>query len=1594
MRQNANLLDKLFGRTHSESSTPARSAGNRKRRRRRQAKRHNEQVSPHDAGIERLEPRLYMSADGLGDVPALGDGIDVVVDRADVRGTDRLTLRRNAGNLEVVDRRGGILVSENLEGIRSLTIDGRDNRRDRLTIDFAFGGVFSVPAGIEFDAGTGRSKDRVRIIGDPAGGDLCIEENVIATGGGTITLENVEELRIRSDEAGDALAIMGAPDFSKIDVRDDGGDDHYDVAMTDGRVKIRDRGGDDTYRLTPTGGRLRLTDQRQGIDTIDFSDAPDGVAVRLSGGKQDLGIGDAEVKLGGAFDVVVGTPFDDVIIGSGKGNLLLGQAGEDVLDGRGGNDILIGGRDRDVLLAGGGEDIVIGGTTAFDDDAGDLATLLEKWSVRGRFDDRVDHVRFPEDAGDEVYLVAGTTVINDGADDVLDGGRSRDYAPLGEGNSGPQGSEGDDLLGVDRAGGPFLSPFDPGQFSRSIIIDNPFLSFNGGDQSVYEGEQVDEDTGALTTERVVTDVTSTFREIFGITTRGVRDSEFDNGVLVEETIDFFAQDDGGNVWYFGEEVTNFEYDDDGDLVGTNDEGAWIAGENGALPGIIMPASPIIGDNYYQEFAPLDDAIDQAINFALDGEVDVPAGSFDDVLVVREFTEIEPDALENKNYAAGVGLVLVEEDLDDEGEPEFELELVSFERMTVPDLADFDAASFDDPLTIDNLYFPVVPGAHRAYEGEVVDEDTGEVETEGFVLEVLTSSRTIFGVETRGIRDRAFEGDLLVEETIDYYAQDDGGNVWYFGEDVTNFEYDDDGNLIGTDNDGAWLPGENGALPGILMPAAFNLGDVYYQEYAPNDEAIDVGENFAEGVDVDGALGTYEDVRVVRESTAIEPGVFGNKYYAPGIGLVLEEEGLDDMGNAELTIDLVAASERVPLKDAKLNIEHNGTDLDTGFQGFVDGDDWQRLEVTGPGNNLLLTFEGRDDLADLGLTELFFETVEPENAEVPIDEMLDKLGAGHYTIEGPIVEDGEITGSTFGTAYLTHEIPEGPDLLTPAEDAEIDPTEPLVVSWAPVDETIEGEPASIIAYQLIVENENQPYVHMIGKLGISAYLDPSVVSVTIPAGVLEADAEYEWEVLAIEASGNQTLSSSAFSTGDPGEPLPSPDEDDPPNLKATRIIIEHNGTDLDTGFQGFVDSEGWQRLDVTDPDGDIVLTFEAHGELGDLGLTELFFETVEPENSEVSIEQMLEKLPAGNYTIVGPSMQNGEPGGPTSGTAWLTHAIPAPAELVSPEEDEGVITDDLEVSWEPVTETIDGDPVNIIAYQLIIEKNEEPHPNMIGKFGMSMYVGPDVTSVMVPAEFLEPGTAYEWEVLAIEQSGNQTLASSAFYTLGAPVGAEPPDFGEAGFSDPLTVDNEWMPLVVGTEMTYEGEAEDEETGETETERVVTEVLSGFETLFGVMVRGVRSLEFVDDVLVEDTIDYFAQDDDDNVWYFGEDVTNFEYDDDGVLVDTNDDGAWRAGENGALPGIIMPGAPVIGDRYFQEFAPNDGAIDEAINLALDAEISIELGDFADVLVIREFTRLEPDARENKNYAPGIGFILVQEDLDEEGESGFELELVSIV
>lgn len=196
-------------------------------------------------------------------------------------------------------------------------------------------------------------------------------------------------------------------------------------------------------------------------------------------------------------------------------------------------------------------------------------------------------------------------------------------------------------------------------------IDNPYIPLIPGTRFIYEGSAEDV---AL---RVETTVTTETRTVMGVTCVVVRDLAYEDGELVEETYDWYAQDVKGNVWYFGEASQTIE---DGEVVDTH--GSWEAGVDGAQPGIIMPADPVVGQPYAQEVAP-GIAEDMAEVARLGESIIVPYGSFKGVLVIKEWNPLDPGVTEEKFYAPGVGLIL---EMAIEGEDE-RVELIDVEMTT-------------------------------------------------------------------------------------------------------------------------------------------------------------------------------------------------------------------------------------------------------------------------------------------------------------------------------------------------------------------------------------------------------------------------------------------------------------------------------------------------------------------------------------------------------------------------------------------------------------------------------------------------------------------------------------------------------------------------------------------------------------------------------------------------------------------------------------------------------------------------------------------------------------------------------------------------
>lgn len=191
---------------------------------------------------------------------------------------------------------------------------------------------------------------------------------------------------------------------------------------------------------------------------------------------------------------------------------------------------------------------------------------------------------------------------------------------------------------------PYNVTIDPADFEDTNITGNDFFPIVPGSTLIYEGD----DEGAVI--RVEEEYTTDTKVIMGVTCVVVNAREYEDGVLVEDTFDWYAQDKDGNMWYFGEASQDIE---DGEVVST--AGSWEAGVDGALPGIIMLANPIEGLWYRQEFYE-EEAEDVALVLSLDASVTVPFGTFTNCLQTAEWSLIEPGTLEHKFYAPGVGLL--------------------------------------------------------------------------------------------------------------------------------------------------------------------------------------------------------------------------------------------------------------------------------------------------------------------------------------------------------------------------------------------------------------------------------------------------------------------------------------------------------------------------------------------------------------------------------------------------------------------------------------------------------------------------------------------------------------------------------------------------------------------------------------------------------------------------------------------------------------------------------------------------------------------------------------------------------------------------
>lgn len=192
-----------------------------------------------------------------------------------------------------------------------------------------------------------------------------------------------------------------------------------------------------------------------------------------------------------------------------------------------------------------------------------------------------------------------------------------------------------------------VTSVDPARFQAEV--DNPFFSLGSGATQVYEGEELDPESGETIEIRIESTVLPETDVVAGVEVTVVEVKDFEDGELVESTLDYYAQHSDGTVYYFGELVDEYE---DGEVVGHG--GQWLASEGDNQPGVFMPADPQVGNEFEQERAP-GVAEDRSKVVAADQAVTTAAGTFSGCIKTEDFDPLG-DVTEFKYYCPDIGLV--------------------------------------------------------------------------------------------------------------------------------------------------------------------------------------------------------------------------------------------------------------------------------------------------------------------------------------------------------------------------------------------------------------------------------------------------------------------------------------------------------------------------------------------------------------------------------------------------------------------------------------------------------------------------------------------------------------------------------------------------------------------------------------------------------------------------------------------------------------------------------------------------------------------------------------------------------------------------
>ena len=236
-----------------------------------------------------------------------------------------------------------------------------------------------------------------------------------------------------------------------------------------------------------------------------------------------------------------------------------------------------------------------------------------------------------------------------------------------------------------------------------------------------------------------------------------------------------------------------------------------------------------------------------------------------------------------------------------------------QSSTIQEAYDPQINPADFTTKISNKYLTFTPGTTYIYEGKV---EEGIERTEVYVTNNI---KNVMGVNVLEVRDRVFLNKELIEDTKDWYAQDKYGNVWYFGEDSKELI---DGKVSSTK--GSWAAGYYGALPGVVMKANPQVGDVYRQEYFPG-EAEDMGEVVALGVKIKVKYGSFTNCLQTKDINPLEPGDEEYKYYCPEVGGLVYEVTIED-GEFQQLIEVKKDSKKQPAKSVEEPIQELKKDI--------------------------------------------------------------------------------------------------------------------------------------------------------------------------------------------------------------------------------------------------------------------------------------------------------------------------------------------------------------------------------------------------------------------------------------------------------------------------------------------------------------------------------------------------------------------------------------------------------------------------------------------------------------------------------------------